>query len=151
MKKIIKKIIDFFKKLFKKNNNSSPQEEFKYVSFGNPNCANAIEDPKVQIKNLVWSKTKLSYSWKSETKLEQWGITDPHSAEALACFGYLGPDNIWYFGKMEWISSDRLTRDMHNVITKYNGIDPDIYFSAKKHGFFIMESNGKRRSNIIIA
>lgn len=110
MKKLISKIKAFLKKLFGKNKikptdqtNSStttttvvPQpvqetviEKFKYVSFGSPNCSKAIEDPKVQIKDLKWSKSGLSFKWKSKTKLEQWGIDDPHKADALACFGYL--------------------------------------------------------------
>lgn len=157
MKKIIQKIKDFFKNLFKdsthENNQtiSTQNTTFKYVSFGSPNCAKAVEDPKVQIKDLKWSTKQLSYKWASSTKLEQWGITDPHAAKALACFGYLDQTGTWHFGKIDWISSDRLSRDMHNVNERYNGINPDVYFAAKQHGFFIMEVNGKRRSNIITA
>lgn len=157
MKKIIQKIKDFFKNLFKdsknENNQSVPTQNttFKYVSFGSPNCAKAVEDPKVQIKDLKWNTKQLSYKWASSTKLEQWGITDPHAAKALACFGYLDQTGTWRFGKIDWISSDRLSRDMHNVNERYNGINPDVYFAAKQHGFFIMEGNGKRRSNIITA
>ena len=156
MKKLFKKIKEFFKRIFNKDNTPSQDEQsiqpsFKYVSFGSPNCSKAVEDPKVQIKDLKWSTSKLSYKWASTTKLEQWGITDPHAARALACFGYLDKDGVWKFGKIDWISSDRLSRDMHNVNERYNGIDPNAYFSAKQHGFFIMEANGNRRSNIIVA
>lgn len=178
MKKLISKIKAFLKNLFGKNKtkptdqiNSSttttitttivPQpfqpiqetiiEEFKYVSFGSPNCSKAVEDPKVQIKNLKWSKSGLSFKWKSKTKLEQWGIDDPHKADALACFGYLDKKGTWRFGKIDWISSDRISRDMHNVDDGYNGIKADEYYAAKQHGFFIMDQKGKKRSNIIIA
>ena len=170
MKKLISKIKSFLKKLFSKNkikptdqtNPSTtttvvPQpvqetviEEFKYVSFGSPNCSKAIEDPKVQIKDLKWSKSGLSFKWKSKTKLEQWGIDDPHKADALACFGYLDKKRTWRFGKIDWISSDRTSRDMHNVDDGYNGIKADEYYAAKQHGFFIMDKKGKKRSNIII-
>lgn len=160
MKAMIEKIKKFFKRLFKKQKQESTTQQidtnaeqaaFKYVSFGSPNCAKAIEDPMVQIKDLKWSSSSLSYKWKSSTKLEQWGIADPHAAEALACFGYLDQTGTWRFGKIDWISSDRLSRSMANVYGRYNGINPDVYFAASKHGFFIMEKNGKRRSNIIIA
>lgn len=156
MKKILKKIKLFFKNLFKEDKKvegtTTPStSSFKFVSFGNPNCSKAVEDPKVQIKDLKWSTKQLSYKWASSTKLEQWGITDPHAAKALACFGYLDQTGTWRFCKIDWISSDRLSRNMHNVETGYNGINSKVYFAAKQHGFFIMEANGKRRSNIIVA
>lgn len=177
MKKILEKVKKFFKELLaflkteeedEAQNPSSPSqqnetethenppsssttEDFKYSSFGSPNCAKAKEDPKVQIKDLKWSTKQLSYKWKSSTKLEQWEITNPHDAQALACFGYLDQTGVWRFCKIDWISSDRLSRTMTNVNEGYNGIDPKVYFAAKEHGFFIMEKNGKRRSNIIFA
>lgn len=150
MKKLLSKIKEFFKKLFKKDSDKDSQNDsIKFVSFGSPNCSYAVEDKRVQIKDLTWNPNKLSYKWASTTKLEQWGIMDPHSAKALACFGYLDQTGLWHFGKIDWISSDRLTRDMVNVREGYNGIKPEVYFAAKKHGFFIMEANGKRRSNIL--
>lgn len=163
MKKILEKLKKFFKQLFSSSKEDSQNDvqqqetsdssttNFKFYSFGSPNCEKAKEDPNVQIRDLKWSIDKLSYKWKSSTKLEQWGIDDPHAAQALACFGYLDQTGTWRFCKIDWISSDRLSRSMTNVNERYNGIDPKIYFAAKQHGFFIMEKNGKRRSNIIFA
>ena len=178
MKRLIKKLKDFFRKLFCKKQTeqqaaqTAPTEAvvqptqptptvtptvqpvasqpFTFVSFGSPNCSKAVEDPKVQIKDLKWSKSQLSYKWATKTKLDGWGISDPHDhSGALACFGYLDKNGVWRFCKIDWISSDRLTRDMHNVDDGYNGINAKDYYAAKAHGFFIMEKNGKRRTNIL--
>ena len=46
----------------------------KISSFGHPNCANAVEDPHVQIKDFVFRKSGMSYKWASSTKLEVWGL-----------------------------------------------------------------------------
>lgn len=120
----------------------------KIVSFGSPNCANAKEDPNTQICDFKWSKDRLSYKWK-KGNLRNWGIKNDHDAAALACFGYKDVKGEWRFGKIDWISTDRLTRDMANVHGRYNGIDPNAYFSAAHHGFFIMDEKGTKRTNIL--
>lgn len=122
--------------------------DFKFVSFGAPNCSKAVEDPNTQICDFKWSKDRLSYKWK-KGNLRNWGISNDHSAKALAMFGYQDSKGTWRFGKIDWISTDRLTRDMANVHGRYNGIDPNAYFTSKHHGFFIMSEDAKRRTNIL--
>ena len=120
----------------------------KIVSFGSPNCANAKEDPNTQIKDFKWSKNGLSYRW-AKGSLKNWGIKNDHDASALAIFGYQDAKGTWRFGKIDWISTDRLTRDMANVHGRYNGIDPNAYFASSHHGFFIMSKDATKRTNIL--
>lgn len=119
----------------------------KISSFGHPNCANAVEDPHVQIKNFKMSRSGMSYSWASTTKLEVWGLQYTQ-AGALAIAGWFDGKE-WKCAKFDWISSSRTTRDWANVNGHYNGFDPNAFFGAQKHCFFIMSSDGRKRSNII--
>jgi hypothetical protein len=117
------------------------------VSKGNPNVANAVEDPETQICNLVITgNNRLSYSWK-KNDLSKWGLK-PHEAQALAIAGYLDGD---YFvcRKFDWISSDRLFRGLVNINEGYNGWEPEKFYSAKKRCFFIMSKDGRKRTNVI--
>ena len=123
-------------------------ESIKIDSFGSPNTSKATEDPNTQICDFKWSKDRLSYKW-AKGNLRNWGIKNDHDASALAIFGYQDAKGTWRFGKIDWISTDRLTRDMANVHEGYNGIDSDAYFNSRHHGFFIMSSDGKRRTNIL--
>ncbi len=119
----------------------------KISSFGHPNCSSAVEDPHVQIKNFKMSKSGMSYSWASTTKLEVWGLGYTE-AGALAVAGWFDGKE-WKCAKFDWISSSRTTRDWINVNSGYNGFNPAAFFGAQKHCFFIMSSNGRKRSNII--
>lgn len=119
----------------------------KISSFGHPNCANAVEDPHVQIKDFVFRKSGMSYKWASSTKLEVWGLQYTQ-AGALAVAGWYDGKE-WKCAKFDWISSSRTTRDWVNVNSHYNGFDPNAFFGSAKHCFFIMSSDGRKRSNII--
>jgi hypothetical protein len=140
--------------------NPPPQEEqpmpqpqkpqVKVISFGSPNCSNAQEDPNTQIKDLKWSKNGLSYKW-AKGNLRNWGILKDHDAGALAITGHEVKEGEEYrCSKFDWISTDRLTRGFENIHGRYNGFDPEAYFGAKKHAFFIMTSDGKKRTNILV-
>lgn len=119
----------------------------KISSFGHPNSSGAVEDPHVQIKNFKMSRSGMSYSWASTTKLEVWGL--PYTqAGALAVAGWFDGKE-WKCAKFDWISSSRTTRDWINVNSGYNGFNPNAFFGAQKHCFFIMSSDGRKRSNII--
>lgn len=118
----------------------------KIVSFGSPNCSKATEDPNTQIKDFRWSKSGMSYKW-AKGNLRNWGITNDHDASALAIAGWFDGKE-WRFAKFDWISTDRLTRGHENIEEHYNGF-PSEYFSASKHGFFIMSKDGKRRTNVL--
>lgn len=117
------------------------------VSFGNPNVAHAVEDPEVQIKGLhINGRSGLSYSW-AKNNLSQWGLANDN-AGALAVAGYQDGDHF-VCAKFDWISSSRRTRDFVNINSGYNGWQPERFYAAKKRCFFIMSSNGKKRTNII--
>lgn len=127
-----------------------PQKpQVKVLSFGSPNCSNAQEDPNTQIKDLKWSKNGLSYKW-AKGNLRNWGILKDHDAGALAITGHEVKEGEYRCGKFDWISTDRLTRGFENIHGRYNGFDPEAYFGSKKHAFFIMTSDGKKRTNILV-
>ena len=117
------------------------------VSFGSPNCSKAAEDANTQIKDLKMSSNGLSYKW-AKGNLRNWGITNDHSAKALAVAGY-GDGKTFRCSKFDWISSDRLTRDFENIKDGYNGFKYAEFQKAQKRCFFIMSEDGKRRTNIL--
>ena len=117
------------------------------VSKGNPNVSNAKEDPNVQIKGLkINGRSGLSYSF-SKNDLGQWGYAKDQT-DGIAVAGYLDGSS-YVCRKFDWISSSRHTRDFKNINTGYNGWEPEKFYSAKKHCFFIMSKDGKKRTNII--
>lgn len=116
-------------------------------SFGNPNVAKAVEDPNVQIKGLkINGQSGMSYSW-AKGNLSAWGLANDQ-AEAIAVMGY-GDGNHFICAKFDWISTSRRTRDFKNLNTGYNGWNPSAFYAAKKHCFFIMSKDGKKRTNVI--
>lgn len=119
----------------------------QYKSFGSPNCAKCVEDPNTQIKNLKFSKSKLTYMW-AKGSLKNWGIKNDHDASALAIGGYYDGKE-WKFSKFDWTSTDRLSRGFENIYDGYNGFDGKAWDSAKSRGFFIMSKDGKKRTNIL--
>lgn len=119
----------------------------QYKSFGSPNCAKCVEDPNTQIKDLKFSKSKLTYKW-AKGSLKNWGIKNDHDASALAIGGYYDGKE-WKFGKFDWTSTDRLSRGFENIYDGYNGFDGKAWDSAKSRGFFIMSKDGKKRTNIL--
>lgn len=120
----------------------------KIVSFGSPNCANAVEDPNTQIKDLKMDSNGLSYRW-AKGSLRNWGVSDDHDhTKALAVAGYFDGER-WRFAKFDWISTDRLTRSFENIRSGYNGWNSAAFFGSKSRGFFIMSEDGRRRTNVI--
>lgn len=67
--------------------------------------------------------------------------------DCLACLFCL-LDGVWRGGKFDWISSDRLSRDFHNIQTGYHGWPPDAIRRAAGFAFVIVSKDGKRRTNI---
>ena len=67
--------------------------------------------------------------------------------DCLACLFCL-LDGVWRGGKFDWISSDRLSRDFHNIATGYHGWPPDAIRRAAGFAFVILSKDGKRRTNI---
>ena len=122
---------------------------FRIVSFGSPNVSGAKEVQDVQIAGLKVNGTSgLSFSYKTGS-LAALGSPNNSTAGALAVAGWQQADGSWKCGKFDWISQSRRTRDFNNINTRYNGWDPNAFHAAKKHCFFIMSADGKKRSNII--
>lgn len=67
--------------------------------------------------------------------------------DCLACLFCL-LDGEWRGGKFDWISSDRLSRDFHNISTGYHGWPPDAIRRSAGFAFVILSKDGKRRTNI---
>ena len=115
-------------------------------AYGGVNGAKAQEDSRVQIENLSVAKSGMRYKW-ANGDLSAWGLSSG-DAGALACIFYR-KGNKWIGGKFDWISSSRLTRDFKNVECGYRGWNAAEFFAASEFCFCILESNAKRRSNII--
>jgi len=132
------------------NNEQLTESPKLHFIYGGVKGENAVEDPAVRISNLrINGRSGMSYSWDNGSSLAAWGLGND-TAGALACIFYLGSDGEWYGGKFDWISTSRRTRDFENLNSGYNGWQPEKFYAAKHHGFLILSSNGKKRSNFII-
>ena len=119
--------------------------DFRYGGFRG---GGSVEDPATQIKGFKFHSRGMSYSW-AKGDLGNWGLAKT-DAGALACAFYEDPaTGRWIGGKFDWISTSRTTRTWENVRDRYNGWDPDSFFSAKRHAFCIVSSDGRRRTNLI--
>lgn len=118
---------------------------FRYGGF---NGSKATEDPATQIGAFQFSSSGMSYKW-TAGDLGNWGLAHT-DAGALACaFYWSDKEQAWIGGKFDWISSSRLTRSWENVRERYNGWDPDAFFSAKRHAFCIVSRDGRKRTNLV--
>lgn len=118
---------------------------FRYGGFDG---SKATEDPATQIRAFKFSSSGMSYAW-AKGDLGNWGLAHT-DAGALACaFYWSDKEQAWIGGKFDWISSSRLTRSWENVRERYNGWDPDAFFSAKRHAFCIVSKDGRRRTNLV--
>ena len=128
--------------------NEVQQEALRIVSFGNPNCSKATEDPNAQIKDLKIDKNGLSYRW-AKGGCENLGATSKSDySQTLAIAGY-GDGKTFKVGKFDWISTSRTTRSFENIYDGYNGFDAAEFFKSPRRCFFIMSKDGKRRTNIL--
>ena len=116
--------------------------------FGGFDGSRAVEDPATQIGAFKFSSSGMSYKW-TTGDLGNWGLAHT-DAGALACaFYWSDKEQAWIGGKFDWISSSRLTRSWENVRERYNGWDPDAFFSAKRHAFCIVSKDGRKRTNLV--
>ena len=151
MKNLLKKIIEFFKKLFKKHDATPDDSHAKLIldfCYGGFRGGNAVEDKEVQIKDFKMNSKNMTYKW-ALNDMAKWGY--PHTdAKALACaFYYDESSKTWKGGKFDWISSSRLSREWENIYYGYNGWNSKAFFSAKKHGFCIVSGDARKRTNFI--
>ena len=121
----------------------------KLHSFGSPNVANARFNPDAQITGFKMDKKGMSYRW-VKGGCESLGAKDKTDAGmTLAVCGYSNDGVNYHVCKWDWISTSRLTRSWENVYEHYNGIDPETFFNAKHHCFFICDKHGSYRTNIL--
>lgn len=117
------------------------------VSFGSPNVSGAKEDPAAQISGFSMSRS--GCSWRNDTDIgAAWGV-EKNQIGILAVVGWQDSSGKFFCAKFDWARPSNRTRDFNNVNSGYNGFPPETFFAAKKHCFFLMTENGKKRTNII--
>jgi hypothetical protein len=146
--KLLKKLWNMILELF-----SGKQKEEKAAiiwEYGGFSAGSAVEDPETVIGNCRIGKTVMSYRWE-KGDLSKWGIKDPHDAsKALACaFFWSEANKAWIGGKFDWISSDRLSRNLENIDSGYKGWDAKRFWAAPRRAFCIVKSDGKKRTNLV--
>ena len=126
------------------------QQNLKLHSFGSPNVGKCRLTKDAIITGFKMDKKGMSYKW-VKGGCEQLGAKDKSDASAtLAVCGYSNNGIDYHVTKFDWISTSRLTRSWENVYDHYNGIDPDTFFKAPHHCFFICDKHGNYRTNILI-
>lgn len=124
-------------------------KDIKLHSFGSPNVGKCRLNPDAQIKDFKMDKKGMSYKW-AKGGCEQLGAKDKGDAGmTLAVCGYSNDGVNFHVTKFDWISTSRLTRSWENVYEHYNGINPEAFFNAPHHCFFICDRNGSYRTNIL--
>ena len=128
MKKLLKKLVAFLKKLLEKADDTTPTpspspspSSLKVQNcYGGFKFENAKEDSTAQIQNLTVTSKGMKYGWKSGSSLKGWGLADT-DASALAVFAVKGSDGVYRGGKFDWISKSRTTRSFENIRGGYHG------------------------------
>lgn len=114
-------------------------------SFGGFNGARAsLDTPRIGALRMG---RNLAYAWRVND-LSAWGLSYT-DAGALACLFVERRDGSWGGGKFDWISSSRLTRDFANIVTGYRGWTLEDVDNPCRAAFVIVDSAGRRRTNII--
>lgn len=104
----------------------------------------------VAIADLRISASGLSYRYE-EGDLTALSPANSHeNADCIAAL-FCRVAGVWQGGKMDWISSDRLTRDWHNVRGGYKGWSGGLLDSADAFAFVIVSGDGRRRTNVILS
>lgn len=126
------------------------QQNLKLHSFGSPNVGKCRLTKDAIIKDFKMDKKGMSYKW-VKGGCEQLGAKDKSDASStLAICGYSNNGIDYHVTKFDWVSTSRTTRSWENVYDHYNGIDPDTFFNAQHHCFFICDKHGNYRTNILI-
>lgn len=153
MKKLIQKIVDFFKRLFSHKSSSSSGSDSGNKSlkvaytYGGLDFTKAKEDPSAVIGNLVVTNDAMRYTW-VKGDLKGWGLADT-DASAIAVFAVKDGSGNYKGGKFEWISKSRTSRAFTNIKGGYAGWPKNAVETAKGYAFCICSKDGKRRTNWI--
>ena len=125
------------------------KENLKLHSFGSPNVGSCRLCSDAVIKDFKMDKKGMSYKW-AKGGCEQLGAKDKSDASAtLAVCGYSNNGIDYHVFKFDWVSTSRTTRSFENIYDHYNGVDPDTFFNAIHHCFFICDKHGNYRTNIL--
>ena len=125
------------------------QENIKLHSVGSPNVGGCRLCSDAVIKDFKMDKKGMSYKW-AKGGCEQLGAKDKGDYSAtLAVCGYSNNGIDYHCCKFDYVSTSRLTRSWENVYDHYNGINPDTFFEAAHHCFFICDKHGNYRTNIL--
>ena len=104
----------------------------------------------VAIADLRVSASGMSYRYE-EGDLTALSPANSHeNADCIAAL-FCRVAGVWQGGKFDWISSDRLTRDWHNVRGGYKGWTGEMLDEADAYAFVIVSSDGRRRTNVILS
>jgi hypothetical protein len=148
MKKLLKRLVNWFKKLFGAGK-SADKDLFPQLKWtcGGINGANAVLT-EAKIKNLTVSQKQMAYDWETGG-CENLGATSPTDYRCRAClFCHIG--NEWVGGFWEYISTSRRTRSLANILGKYKGWNISMVQKADKFAFLIVSASGDRRTNVIV-
>lgn len=104
----------------------------------------------VAIADLRVRASGLSYRYE-EGDLTALSPANSHeNADCIAAL-FCRVAGAWQGGKMDWISSDRLSRDWHNIRGAYKGWSGEMLDEADAFAFVIVSSDGRRRTNVILS
>ena len=125
------------------------ENKFSISSFGSPNVAGAAEDASVGISSLkINGQSGCLWKYSKGNISTAWGVAKDEIG-IITVAGYQTAGGTWKCAKFDWCRPSNTTRDFKNINTKYNGWNPTEFYAAKKHCFFLMTKNGKKRTNII--
>lgn len=121
--------------------------------YGNFNGAGAVNSG-VQISNLKAGKTSFTFKW--DRNMGAWGKPASNHAELCAWFVKKN-DGTWVGGKFDWVFNSNTSRAMHHFwppgqsinYQNWGKLDWQNVPNPCQAAFVVVESNGKRRSNVI--
>ncbi len=104
----------------------------------------------VAIADLQVSASGMSYRYAAGDLTALSPANSHDNADCIAAL-FCRVAGVWQGGKMDWISSDRLTRDWHNVRGEYKGWRGEMLDAADAFAFVIVSADGRRRTNVILS
>ena len=119
--------------------------DFRWGGFKPSSSASA----EARIGSLKVSSGGLSYKW-VDGGCERLGASSREDASCLACL-FCKTGDSWVGGKFDWISTSRLQRGFENIRDHYNGWQPEALDEASAFAFVIVSSNGRKRTNVVMA
>ena len=104
----------------------------------------ALSTPR--LSSLRCSGNTLSYKW--VVGLNTWGYGHDDAGAICAAFVQKS-DGSWVGGKFDWVSTSRSSRGLEHILAGYGGWSLAGVPNPCQICFVVIDSNGKRRSNVI--